>query len=157
LNPRAGGRQQKEAPIEKDLDQPSGHVLRTGLRFSLSFFAAYFTDRFSKKANEMVEIHLYGKLRSYAQESGVDHGSVIKIAPEPEETLEQLLTRIGIPLDRIYTIFFNSKLLAARSAMAYWIGYQQVHKNPLQWNLDVPVTHGDRVGLFGKDMAALIV
>jgi hypothetical protein len=120
--------------------------------------AAYFSGRFSKrKRMEMVEIHLYGKLRPYAQKSGAGHGSVIKIAPEPEETLEQLLTRIGVPLDRIYTIFFNSKLLAARSAMAYWIGYQQVHKNPLQWNLDVPVTHGDRVGLFGKDMAALIV
>jgi len=105
----------------------------------------------------MVAIHLYGKLRRFAKESETGHGNVIKVAPKPDETLEQLLARVGIPLDEIYNIFFNSKLLATRSAMAHWIRYQQVHENALVWELDIPVKAGDRVGLFGRDMAALVI
>ena len=105
----------------------------------------------------MVEIHLYGKLRPYVQKFGAGHGSVIKIAPEPEETLEQLLARLEIPLEDIYTIFLNSKLLASRSLMAYRMGFQQVNEDPLDWNLEIVVEAGDRIGLFGRDMAALVV
>ncbi len=105
----------------------------------------------------MVEIHLYGKLRRFARESKAGHGNVIEAAPKSGETLEQLLARAGIPLDDIYTIFFNSKLLATRSPMAHWMGYQQVHANALEWRLDIAVKAGDRVGLFGRDMAALVV
>ena len=105
----------------------------------------------------MVDIHLYGKLRRFAQESEAGHGNVIKVAPKPDETLEQLLARVGIPLDEIYNIFYNSKLLATRSAMAHWIRYQQVHANPLEWKLGIAVNAGDRIGLFGRDMAALVI
>ena len=105
----------------------------------------------------MVEIHLYGKLRRFARESKTGHGSVIEVAPKSDETLEQLLARGGIPLDDIYNIFFNSKLLATRSPMAHWIRYQQVHANALDWRLDIAVNAGDRVGLFGRDMAALVI
>jgi hypothetical protein len=110
-----------------------------------------------KRVTDMVEIRLYGKLRRYAQESSEGHGNVIRVATQPEDTLEQLLIRVGIPLDEIYNIFFNFKLLATRSAMAHWIRYQQVHENPLAWNLNIPVKAGDRVGLFGRDMAALVI
>ena len=41
--------------------------------------------------------------------------------------------------------------------MAYWIRYQQVNENPLDWNLEVAVKAGDRIGIFGRDMAALVV
>lgn len=105
----------------------------------------------------MVEIHLYGKLRRFAAESRRDHGNVIKVTPQPEETLEQLLARVGVPLDEIHNIFYNAKLLAARSAMAHWIRYRQVHANPLEWKLDIMVKAGDRIGLFGRDMAALVI
>lgn len=106
---------------------------------------------------EIATIHLYGKLRRFAQESKASHGNVIEVAPKSGETLEQLLARVGIPLDDIYTIFFNSKLLATRSPMAHWIGYQQVHANALEWRLDIAVNAGDRIGLFGRDMAALVI
>ena len=105
----------------------------------------------------MVAIHLYGKLRRFAKESEAGHGSVLKFAPQPGETLEQLLARVGVPLDEIYNIFFNAKLLATRSAMAYWMRYQQVHEDPLEWKLDIAVKAGDRIGLFGRDMAALVI
>ena len=105
----------------------------------------------------MIEMRIYGKLRRYVNESKSDQGNVTKIQPQPEETLEQLLERLAIPIDEIYTIFLNSSLLAARSRMAYWIRHQQVAKDPLAWKLDVVVKAGDRVGLFGSDMSALVI
>ena len=102
----------------------------------------------------MVEIRLYGKLRRYAKNNPE---SIIRVAPEPDESLEVLLNRLGIPLDDIYTIFYNSKLLAARSGMAIWIGYRQVHSNPFDWDLGLTVVSSDRIGLFGRDLAALVV
>jgi hypothetical protein len=105
----------------------------------------------------MAEIHLYGKLRRYAQDIPSDHGNVIRVSPETDETLEMLLARLEIPVDEIYSIFFNSKLLAARTAMASWIGYRQLRTDPFDWNLNVAVQPIDRIALFGRDMSALVV
>ncbi len=105
----------------------------------------------------MVEIRIYGKLRRYAQDIPTDSDNVIRITPDSDETLDLLLTRLGIPLEEIYSIFFNSKLLAARTGMAKWIGYRQVHSDPFDWDLKVTVKPSDRIGLFGRDMAALVV
>ena len=105
----------------------------------------------------MVEIHLYGKLRRYAQDIQSDRGNVIRVSPVSGETLEMLLARLEIPVDEIYSIFVNSKLLAARTAMASWIGYRQVRTDPFDWNLNVVVQPADRIGLFGRDMSALVI
>ena len=105
----------------------------------------------------MAEIRLYGKMRRYINESKVASGNVMTVTPQPQETLAQLLARLGIPIDAIYTIFLNSKLLVTRSKMAYWMRYQQVRKDPLDWDLDIEVKADDRVGIFGRDMAALVV
>ena len=102
----------------------------------------------------MVEIRLYGKLRRYAKDSPA---SSIRVSPEPNETLNILFKRLGIPLEEIYTVFFNSKLLAARSGMAMWMGYRQVRADPFDWNLNLTVKPSDRIGLFGRDMSALVV
>jgi hypothetical protein len=105
----------------------------------------------------MVEIHLFGKLRKYAQNSDHENGSVIRIAPQSGETIALLLARVGIAIEEVYSIFVNHKLLAARSGMARWIGHPKVRSDPFNWDLDIPVNAGDRVGLFGRDMAALVV
>jgi len=105
----------------------------------------------------MVEIRIYGKLRNYATDIQTDDDSVIRVSPEPDETLEALLARLDIPVEMIYSIFFNSKLLAARSGMASMVGYRQVRGNPYDWDLNVVVKPADRIGLFGRDMAALVV
>lgn len=102
-----------------------------------------------------VDIHLYGKLRRFGPPTEQDH--VLHVAPGENETLASLLERIEIPTAEIYSIFLNSKLLAARSGMARWIGYQQVRRDPFDWNLDLPIQPGDRIGLFGRDMAALVI
>jgi hypothetical protein len=106
---------------------------------------------------ETVDIHLFGKLRRFVNEPEPGHDNLMRIAPKPEETLEQLLARLEIPLEDIYTIFLNSKLLASRSLMAYRMGFQQVNKDPLDWKLEVAVKAGDRIGIFGRDMAALVI
>ena len=102
----------------------------------------------------MADIHLYGKLRRFADKNP---DNIIRVTPESNETVEMLLNRIGIPLEDIYSIFYNSKLLAARSGMASWIGYQQVRSSPFDWDLSITVQSSDRIGLFGRDMAALVV
>jgi uncharacterized protein YbcC (UPF0753/DUF2309 family) len=105
----------------------------------------------------MVEIRIYGKLRRYAQHIPTASDNVIRIAAEPEETLETLLAKLDIPGTAIYSIFINSRLLAARSGMASMVGYQQVRENPYNWDLNVIVNPSDRIGLFGRDMATLVV
>ena len=105
----------------------------------------------------MIEIRVYGNLRQIARDIPTDADSVIRVSPEPDETLDKLLARIGIPVEEIYSIFYNSKLLAARSGMASMVGYPQVRGNPYDWDLKVDVKSSDRIGLFGRDMAALVV
>ncbi len=105
----------------------------------------------------MAEIHLYGKLRRYAQNVETGRKTVIRISPVSGETLQMLLSRLEIPVDDIYSIFFNSKLLATRSGMATWIGHRQVRTDPFDWNLEVAVKPADRIGLFGRDMSALVI
>ena len=105
----------------------------------------------------MVEIHLYGKLRRYTQDMQTNQGGVVWMAPQSDETIESLLTRLGIPIDEVYHIFFNAKLLATHSTMASWLGYQQVCDDPFGWDLSVLVKSGDRIEFFGRDMAALVV
>ena len=102
----------------------------------------------------MVEIRLFGKLRRYSEDNP---DGIIRVSPESDETLDELLARLGIPPEEIYSIFFNSKLLAARAGMAKWIGYRQVRTDPFEWDLKVTVKPSDRIGLFGRDMAALVV
>jgi hypothetical protein len=105
----------------------------------------------------MVEIHLFGKLRKHAPKQDQKTGCVIRISPQSDETLALLLDRVGISIEDVYSIFVNHKLLAARSGMASWIGHQKLRKDPFNWELDIPVDAGDRIGLFGRDMAALVV
>jgi hypothetical protein len=103
----------------------------------------------------MDEIHVYGELRRYVNKGQNDRRSVIRLAPRGEETLESLLMVLGIPTDEINHVFLNSKLLATRTSMASYMGFEQSRRNVHDWNLDIPVDSGDRIGLFGKDMAIL--
>jgi hypothetical protein len=103
----------------------------------------------------MVEIHLYGKLRHHTNGSRLGSVSVIALEPRSEETIASLLAHAEIPVDEINHIFFNSKLLATRTKMASFMGFRQAGSSLSDWDLDVPVNAGDRIGLFGRDMALL--
>ena len=105
----------------------------------------------------MIEIRIYGKLRQQSAIREIRKTGILHLAPDPGETLASLLVRIGVTADQAYTIFLNAKLLAARSNMARWLRYQGATDDPLDWNLNIGLNPGDRVGVFGRDMAALVV
>ena len=103
----------------------------------------------------MLEIRWYGKLRRYASDPQPAHHGVIMLEPGVDETITSLLADLGIPLDEINHIFFNSKLLASRARAASFMGYEQARSSLFDWDLNIPVGCGDRIGLFGMDMALL--
>jgi len=105
----------------------------------------------------MIEIHFYGKLRKNSDIRGVRDNGVLHIETDMQETMASSLAHAGVDVDDVHSIFLNAKLFAARSNMVRWLGYQQASPNPMVWDLDVPVGSGDRIGLFGRDMAALVV
>jgi len=103
----------------------------------------------------MVEIHVYGKLRQHFEESRPGQDTVVLVEPDPQDTVRSLLEATGIPVDEISHIFVNAKLLSTRNSMAAYYGYPQAGADLTDWGLDVPVGDGDRIGLFGRDMAIL--
>ena len=103
----------------------------------------------------MVEIHVYGKLRRYAENGRSTRNSVIVLEPDARETVTSLLSRVEIPAEEINHIFFNGKLLVSRTKAASFMGFRQAGSDLSDWDLDVPVDSGDRIGLFGRDMALL--
>ncbi len=102
-----------------------------------------------------VEIHLYGNIRKYSNGFAPAGDHILVLEPNSSETLESLLTRVGIPEDEINHIFYNSKLLVSRSKTASMFGLPQVNDDTLEWNLAIPVDNGDRIGLFGLDIPVL--
>ncbi len=105
----------------------------------------------------MVSIHLYGKLRRYAEQSSATGDSIIEAEALENEQVYDFLERLGFDIDELYTIFVNSRLLTSRTKMAPFLGYQQVcEEDCLCWELSETVKDGDRIGLFGEDMPALV-
>ena len=105
----------------------------------------------------MIEIRFFGKLRKQAEDPKIREAGLLMISNGPEETMQSILDRANISPEDIYTIFVNSKLFAARSNMVKWLGYQQACPDPLEWDLNFKLIPGDRIGIFGRDMAALVV
>lgn len=105
----------------------------------------------------MIEIHFYGKLRRYVPGSRPDRECVVRLEPEAGETVQSLLARAGVETAEIYHLFLNGSLLATHNTMAPWLKYQQARENVWDWGLEIPVKAGDRLGLFGSDMALLVV
>ena len=103
----------------------------------------------------MVEIHVYGKLRQYVTNGRRAGASVTVLEPGAPEILASMLARLGIPVEEINHIFFNGKLLVSRAPAAAYMGFMSAGSNLSDWDLNVPVDNGDRIGLFGRDMALL--
>ena len=107
----------------------------------------------------MVEIYLYGTLRRYAAASRSDRDSVVRFEPRPGETVGTTLARLGIETAEVCHVFLNGALLSTGNSMGTWLGYQDA---PLSVPdevaaLGTPVQPGDRIGLFARDMALLVV
>ena len=101
----------------------------------------------------MVEIHLYGKLRHHAPDARASGESVVRFEPRMEETVKTALERLGIPTTDVCHVFLNGELVSTHNSMAPWLRYQQSQGEG--WN--TPVHDGDRLGVFARDMALLVV
>lgn len=101
----------------------------------------------------MVEVHLYGKLRRHAPNARASGESVVRLEPQPEETVRTALNRTGVSPDEVYHVFLNGAVLSTRNSMAPWLRYPEAEGQG--W--DTRVHDGDRLGLFGRDMALLVV
>jgi molybdopterin converting factor small subunit len=82
----------------------------------------------------MIEIHLYGKLRRFADKQDPTSDSVLHLPVEEGETIEDIVRRIGISNEELgRNIFLNGQLSA----------------------LSRKVKDSDRLGLFPWDMSLL--
>lgn len=109
----------------------------------------------------MINVHLYGKLRQYASDARASEASVVRLEPREEETVRSVLQRIGISRDEICHVFLNGALLTTRNSMAPWLEYEatgsSVGSADVAQALKTPIRDGDRLGLFARDMALLVV
>jgi molybdopterin converting factor small subunit len=82
----------------------------------------------------MIKVHLYGRLRRFADKQDPSSDSVLHLPVEEGETIEDIVRRIGIPREELgRNIFLNGTLSA----------------------LSRKVEDGDRLGLFPWDMSLL--
>ena len=82
----------------------------------------------------MIEVHLYGKLRRFAEQKSATEDSILLIEPRDKDTIRGTITRLSIPLSEIGTnIFLNGELSS----------------------LDRVIKDGDRLGVFPDDMQLL--
>ncbi len=105
----------------------------------------------------MVDIHLYGRLQHKVDNARSGATGVLRVEPRPDETVKSLLSRIGVPLKEVHHIFLNGRLLVTRNRMAPWLQYRQAQEDVWNWDAEHVVRPDDRLGLFGEDMAALVV
>jgi len=82
----------------------------------------------------MIEVHLYGKLRRFTDNQDPSRDSIVYMPVEEEDTIEDIIRHIGIPLGEIGSnIFLNGEYSA----------------------MERKVKAGDRLGVFPDDMQLL--
>jgi hypothetical protein len=106
----------------------------------------------------LVEIHLFGNLRRYADEPQPQPGTVVHLPLEGDGTVGQVLSRFGIEAEEVGNVFLNGHLLP-RSVYPIALGYPLTADRPLTLEgfLATPVRSGDRVGIFPREMAVVVV
>ena len=104
-----------------------------------------------------IEIHLYGKLRRYAPDPHAGRENVVRVKLNAGDTIRAALERAGIAEEEVCHIFLNGALFSTHNSMAPWLGYRQAQANVHRRETDIALKPGDRLGVFGHDMAALVV
>ncbi len=106
----------------------------------------------------MIEVRLFGNLRRYGGESLATPETVLHL-PAPEDgTVGQVLSRLGIDLGEVGNVFLNGRLLP-RSSYPILLGFPLAAERPLSPDnyLDMPLAAGDRLGIFPRNMSAVVV
>ncbi len=82
----------------------------------------------------MIEVHLYGKLRRFTDNQDPAQDSIVNVPVKQGDTIEDIIRRIGMPLEEIgNNIFLNGEYSA----------------------LERQVNDGDRLGIFPDNMQLL--
>jgi len=82
----------------------------------------------------MIDIHLYGKLRHFAEDTAPTAQSVARVSWQRGDTIHEVIDRLGIEHDDLGSnVFLNGRYA----------------------DLESPVQDGDRIGLFPNDMQLL--
>jgi hypothetical protein len=107
----------------------------------------------------MIELYLYGDLRRYVQGKTTGDQSAVQLSVGDGDTVGSVLREVGIDPSEVGQIFLNGKLLDTRCSMAPWLGYQSAMDRVSIGGsyLDAPVRSGDRLGVFPRKMALLVV
>ena len=88
----------------------------------------------NKAAESVIEVHLYGKLRRFAEDPDPTSDSIVQVPVTKGDTIGQVLARIGIPVEEVGSnVFLNGEYS----------------------DLSRPVKPGDRLGVFPDDMQLL--
>lgn len=82
----------------------------------------------------MIDVHLYGKLRRFAEDRDARSESIVHVSWEANDTVADVVRRVGIPIEELGSNLFVDGQYAA---------------------LDSPVPDGARLGLFPDDMQLL--
>ncbi len=82
----------------------------------------------------MIEVHLYGKLRTFSASKDVTSASVVSVDWRAEDTVRDIVDRLRIPIEQLGSnVFLNGRYA----------------------DLESSVQDGDRLGLFPDDMQLL--
>jgi hypothetical protein len=82
----------------------------------------------------VVEVHLYGKLRRFTDNLDPSRDSIILVPHKPNDTIRDIIRRIGIPLEEVGSnLFLNGEY------------------SPLERKVE----DNDRLGIFPDDMQLL--
>jgi len=84
----------------------------------------------------MVEVHLFGRLRQFAENKAVDADSIAWVTWQSGDTVQTILERHGVdPVHAVSNVFVNG---------TYAYNARQM-----------PIQDGERLGVFPKDMGML--
>ena len=106
----------------------------------------------------MIEVRLFGNLQQYSPDPASVPGTPLHMPLGDSNTLGQVLDRVGVDPGEVSNVFINGRLLP-RSVYPITLGYQLAADGPLspEGYLSVPVQSGDRVGIFPRKMASVVV
>ncbi|MFQ6057272.1 MAG: MoaD/ThiS family protein [Anaerolineae bacterium] len=85
----------------------------------------------------MIEVRLYGVLRHYAENKEVTGESIVYVPLEGQDTVQDVLKRIGIEPQEVSNIFINGTYASTA--------------------LKSRVQDGDRLGVFPRNMGLLYI
>lgn len=106
----------------------------------------------------MIEVRLFGGLHKQVRGSVSGPGAPVQLATGENETLGQVLQRLGVEPEDVSNVFLNGRLLP-RSTYPMALGYLMAADstlNPEEY-LAVPVHPGDRVGIFSRKTGLVVV